>query len=30
MTLHKKLLAAFSVCIERAGQEQRGISIEID
>jgi hypothetical protein len=29
MTLHKKLRAASSVCIERAGQERRGISVEI-
>jgi len=26
----RKLPAACSVCIERTGQEQRGISIEID
>ena len=30
MTSHKKLPAACSVCIERAGQEQRDISVEID
>ena len=30
MTSHSKLPAVCSVCIERAGAEQRGISIEID
>jgi len=30
MTSHKKLPAACSVCIERTGQEQRGISVESD
>ena len=30
MTSPKKLPAACSECIERAGQEQRGISLEID
>ena len=30
MTSHKKLPAAYSVCTKRAGQEQRGISVEID
>jgi hypothetical protein len=29
MTSHKKLPAACSVCIERAGQEQLGISVEM-
>jgi hypothetical protein len=30
MTSHRRLPAACSVCIERAGQEQRGVSVEID
>jgi hypothetical protein len=30
MTSHRKLLAACSACIERIGQEQRGISVESD
>ena len=30
MTSHKKLPAACLACIERAGQELRGISVEID
>jgi hypothetical protein len=30
MTSHRKLPAACSACIERTGQEQRGISVESD